>query len=91
MRACTGDYAGGLRAAFAYATFGPGAYPKPVSGAYHDYAALMAFERHWIGARRHRNDGQLLSETATNRAERVGKAETLSALRLFVISTQGSN
>jgi len=74
-----------LRAAFSAAAFPAGKYGKPVEGAYLDYTAIMAFERHWIGQRQHRNDGMLTSETAGDKAERVGTVETVAALRAYAV------
>lgn len=75
--------AASLRSAFSYAASSPGRYPASVDGAFPDYEAAIAFERHWIGEREHSSDGTLISETATDRAERVGKAATVAALRAF--------
>lgn len=71
-----------LRGAFSYAVFG-GRYGRPIEGGYPDYGACIAFERHWIGEREHRNDGMLVSETASDKAARVGHADTVAALRAF--------
>lgn len=73
-----------LRGAFSMAVYA-GAYAKPSGDVYPDYAAIMAFEGHWIGEREHRNDGLLISETAADRADRVGLVETVQALRAFAM------